>query len=120
MFAVCAFYEVVSFVTRISAELENVKAGPRRKGLELFQFKYYKEQQALNLSEDEIDCVVNAVLNPPELETRLIASKILIKVCIVLNVDSASFLFSLWICLSLRLNRFHQCLCMLSVRSSQV
>jgi hypothetical protein len=54
----------------------------RRKGLQLFQFKYYKEQQALNLSDSEMAIVIDAVVNPPkgDYETRLIASKILIKV----------------------------------------
>lgn len=56
----------------------------RRKGLQLFQFKYYSQQQPLQLSEQELEAVMSGVISPPsdDRETRLIASKILIKVLV--------------------------------------
>lgn len=55
----------------------------RRNTIQLFQFKYYNQQEPLGLTKDEMDEVVKSVVNPPEgnYETRLIGSKILIKVC---------------------------------------
>jgi hypothetical protein len=54
----------------------------KRKPIQLFQFKYYIQQTPLQLSEQELDDVKNAVIHPPDgaYEARLIASKILIKV----------------------------------------
>jgi hypothetical protein len=52
----------------------------RRKGLGLFQFKYYRDQDPLKLSPQEIALIENG-LEAGDHETRLIASKIIIKVC---------------------------------------
>ncbi|KAL6073543.1 Protein timeless [Balamuthia mandrillaris] len=56
----------------------------RKKGVQLFQYKYYTEQQPLSLSPNEMDQVVNSVVHPPEddKESCLIASKILIKLLV--------------------------------------
>lgn len=54
-----------------------------KKSIQLFQFKYYSEQQKLLLSKEELEQVKNGVIRPPSsnsYESRLIASKILIKV----------------------------------------
>ena len=58
---------------------ENV-AGPRRKAVQLFQFKYYNQQQPLNLTDNQMETVVDAVINSEDYSTLLISSKILIKV----------------------------------------
>jgi len=78
---------VVVVVAACSSQVRAMKEAGltiRRKGLQLFQFKYYREQQALNLPDAEMEMVVNAVVHPPngDYETRLIASKILIKVLV--------------------------------------
>jgi len=52
----------------------------RRKGVQLFHYKYYKEQSPLNLTEEERQEVYNAVTNSDDHESCLIGSKILIKV----------------------------------------
>ena len=56
----------------------------RRAPMQLFQFKHYNQQEPLELSESELDMVIDAVISPPEgsYEPRLIASKILIKVLV--------------------------------------
>lgn len=55
----------------------------RRKGVHLFHYKYYKEQVALDLTEEEKREVYDIVINPEaDHESCLIGSKILIKLVI--------------------------------------
>lgn len=56
----------------------------RQKRPQLFQYKYYREQVPLQLGQEEMEQVVNAVVSPPpdDPESHLIASKILIKLLI--------------------------------------
>ena len=70
----------------------------RRNDIQLFQFKAYNQQEKLLLSEEELNMVVSAVVNPPtgEYESRLIASKILIKVLVdrfITKAESGSQFF---------------------------
>lgn len=55
-------------------------AGPRRKPFQLFQFKYYNQQEQLKLTDQQMETVVNAVVQSEDYSTLLISSKILIKV----------------------------------------
>ena len=57
-------------------------ASVRRKGVTLFQYKYYSEQLPLTLSHEEMDLLVDTIANPPDDDHQscLIASKIIIKV----------------------------------------
>jgi hypothetical protein len=51
---------------------------PRR--LQMFHYKYYREQQPLNLLREQMDRVVNAVIEPQHENERVLATKIFIKV----------------------------------------
>jgi len=55
-----------------------------RRNVQMFQYKYYHEQAPLNLDKTQMDMVIDAVVNPPkgDHETRLLASKILIKLLV--------------------------------------
>ncbi|GAM22350.1 hypothetical protein SAMD00019534_055250 [Acytostelium subglobosum LB1] len=52
----------------------------RRKAPALFQYKYYKEQEPLKISEDERQQVIRVINNPSTPQERSIASKIFIKI----------------------------------------
>lgn len=56
----------------------------RRKGVQLFQYIYYKDQLPLSLPPEEMEQVVNSVVSSPQEdhESCLIASKILIKLLV--------------------------------------
>lgn len=45
----------------------------------LFHYKYYKSQQALNLTHNELESVLAAVLGNHGPDTRLVADQIIIK-----------------------------------------
>lgn len=45
----------------------------------LFHYKYYKSQQALNLTHNELELVLAAVYGTHGPETRLVADQIIIK-----------------------------------------
>jgi hypothetical protein len=63
-----------------------------RRGVTLFQYKYYSEQVPLSLSHEEMDLLVDTIVNPPDDDHQscLIASKILIKV-ILFRIISVVF-----------------------------
>lgn len=50
-----------------------------RRGQPLFQYKHYNEQVKLELSESQIDTIVTAMVQSTNHESRLLASKIMIK-----------------------------------------
>lgn len=50
-----------------------------RRGQPLFQYKHYNEQVKLELSESQIDAIVTAMIQSTNHESRLLASKIMIK-----------------------------------------
>lgn len=50
-----------------------------RRGQALFQYKHYNEQSKLELSEAQIDTIVTAMVQSSNHESRLLASKIMIK-----------------------------------------
>eukprot|EP01090_Pellita_catalonica_P014529 TRINITY_DN3730_c0_g1_i4.p1 TRINITY_DN3730_c0_g1~~TRINITY_DN3730_c0_g1_i4.p1 ORF type:complete len:794 (-),score=111.25 TRINITY_DN3730_c0_g1_i4:1047-3428(-) len=87
--------ENIKTVAQVKKAQEGVLSARRKEILQLFQYKYYREQVPLTLERGEMEQVISTVINPPEddNESRLIASKILIKLLLdmyCVDGDSAS------------------------------
>eukprot|EP00003_Mantamonas_plastica_P023990 TRINITY_DN440_c0_g1_i1.p1 TRINITY_DN440_c0_g1~~TRINITY_DN440_c0_g1_i1.p1 ORF type:complete len:660 (-),score=260.08 TRINITY_DN440_c0_g1_i1:30-2009(-) len=70
----------------------------RKKGFKMFQYKFYKDQQPLQLSVDEMDQVYDTIMTSTDASHRVIASKVLIKLLIDIyatrDSESISYILS--------------------------